>query len=106
MKDNVIQFPGVSEREWSKIEDSIRSSHKKDDIPQDFTDELCHTMKVILLEANKAKDFSVSYDGDIHKTVVNAAEQVSAHYKSVVEGLINEIVKREIELYKFRNGYS
>ncbi len=102
MKDNVIEFPGLSEREWNKIEGSIRSDHKKDSIPEDFTDELCKTLRTILLEAGKDKDFSVSFDGNVQKTVENAAEQVSAHYKSVVEGLIKEIVKREVELYRYR----
>jgi hypothetical protein len=102
MQDNVIQFPGLSEREWKNIEGSIRSDHAKDSIPEDFTDELCKTLKSILLEAGKDKDFSVPFVGDVQKTVEDAAQQVSDHYKLVVEGLIKEIVKREVELYKYR----
>ena len=102
MKDNVVQFPGLSEREWKNIEGSIRSDHKKESLPEDFTDELCKTLKSILLEVGKDKDFSIPFVGDVQKTVEEAAGQVSAHYKSVVEGLIKEIVKREVELYRYR----
>lgn len=105
MKDNVIQFPVSLEREWSEHEDLIRSSCKNLNLPEDFTDELCGTMKKILLEVNKVQDFSVSFDGDIRSTVENTAEQVSAYYKLVVKGLLGEIVRREFKLYKCRKEH-
>jgi hypothetical protein len=106
MKDNVIQLPGVSEREWKKFNDLLKSSCKKNNLPEDFTEEICKCIKEILFEANKPKDFSVSHDGDIQKTVEDAVEVVCEHYKGMVEGLLGEIVKREFKLYKCKKEHS
>jgi hypothetical protein len=106
MKDNVIQLPGVSEREWKKIDKSIRTVLKEKDAPEDFTEDISKCMKEILFEANKTKDFSVSYGGDIQETVEDAVELVCEHYKGVVEGLLGEIVKREFKLYKCKKEHN
>lgn len=103
MKDNVIQLPGASEREWKIFDNALRENFEKNNASGGLIEEVSMRMKDIFFEANKKVKLSVSFDGDVENTIASVVEQTVGCYGETMRNLLMKIAALEVELYKSKS---
>jgi hypothetical protein len=98
----VIPFPGLDERYWHvNIEPKFRQALIKGGTSEETTNHVCGDLKKIYLTHCKAIPLHFSATESETKVINKILEKMAGHFKTIIDQLMIEIMKREIKLYEY-----
>lgn len=103
---DIIQFPLNDERNWIGIEKVIREYLSENGASTDMLEFVCTNLKKVYL--TNAKSFQVKISApageDVKKAMNEAVNQVVLNYREIVNGMMFELMLREIEIFNLRKN--
>ena len=103
-KMKVIPFPGLDERYWhDQVEPKYRQALINSGASGEMIDHVCGNLKDICLTYCKAIPLNFSATESEIKVIDKVLDKMVGDVKTIIDQLMIEIMRREIQLYKNNN---
>ncbi len=100
-KMKVIPFPGIDERYWhDQVEPKYRQALINGGASEEMIVYVCGNLKDIYLTHCKAIPLNFSANESETKVIDKVLEKMAGDFKTIIDQMMIEIMKREIQLFK------